>query len=111
MEAGLGAQREGNPFAVGRHFDALGQQPVFGEGLVIAAGQQRVEGEAEAGGGDAAQDEGVQAVEGADGGQDDLAALRGVRVRIVEMPEIRRIFGFAMKDDRVAGRHLLRGGG
>ena len=110
MEAGLGAQREGNPFAVGGHFDALGQQSGFGEGLVIAASQQRIEGEAEAGGGNAAQDEGVQAVEGADGGQDDLAALRGVRVRIVEMPEIRRIFGFAMQDDRVACRHLLRGG-
>ena len=101
-----GAQVEGDGGAVLRHLNAFGEQAVFGEGLVRRPGHQRIIDQRRPRRGHPAQRERVQRVEGADGLKGHLAALRGVRVDVIEMPEVRPIFGLAIQRHAVP-RHAL----
>ena len=88
----------------------LGDETVFGGGLVGARDHQRIVDEPQSARRHALDREGVQAVEGAEGELADAAALRRVRVHPVEVlvgPELR----LANERQRVMALHLLRRAG
>ena len=94
-KACLGPQKKRHRHLVVSEFSRLGHKAVNGVGLVVAADHQRVEQKADPFGGVAAQDEAIEMVEGVDracrhGRQ--AATLGGIRVHIVEMLELSRIF-------------------
>ena len=88
-EAGLRAQRELDPGAVGRRLHALGEEAVEREGLVIGTAHQGLVGEEpQLPGHRTLQDVGVEAVEGADLPLGDPAALRRVGVHVGQVGEV-----------------------
>ncbi len=118
LEARFAAQREGDPAAVFRVFDALGDQPIGGQRLVEAAGQQAVierailhEVVAVLGEAVALEGEGVEVVESADRRRLDRAAFRRVWVDVCEMREVGGIFQrIVIACDAVAGDRIRRPG-
>ncbi|MNP21188.1 hypothetical protein D3C76_1137980 [compost metagenome] len=104
VEPRLGVQVEAHVAVVRRLLDLLGEQAVFGEGLVGGVEGKAVVDQADLVGGIALGDEGVEAVEAADAGEAQDAALRGIRVDPGEVLEVRRVFGgLVVEGDGVLG--------
>lgn len=104
VEAGFGAKREDDPGAVGRRRDPLGDEPVSGGCLVLGVGEQRLEGETEARRRNAFENVGVEVVEGADRRKPHVAALRGMRIDVIEMGKAGRVFELAV-NGKAVGRN------
>ncbi|CAH0310888.1 hypothetical protein SRABI112_04879 [Pseudomonas mediterranea] len=92
VEPGLGAQVEAHPGIVRGFFDLFGDQAVFGEGFVEALLGQGVVDQADVIGRHAFADERIEAVETAKATLTEYPALGRVRVHIVEMLEVGRVF-------------------
>ncbi|MNE44691.1 hypothetical protein D3C80_1389290 [compost metagenome] len=92
VETRLGTQVETDPAVVGGFFDLAGHQPVFGEGFVQALAHEGVVDQADIIGGHTLVDERVEAVEATEAGLAEGAALGGVRVDVVEVLEVVRVF-------------------
>ena len=117
MPARFVAKLEGDRGEVRRVGRPFGDQAIGGRGLLQAVGHQAFIDEPEAGRGLALVEDRVQAIEGADIGHAHEAALGGVRVHIVEMLEVGRVFRRADERDgvmalrRVLLRRILARGG
>ncbi|MNM21924.1 hypothetical protein D3C81_322920 [compost metagenome] len=106
MEACFGAQVEAHPGVVRGFLDQAGDQAVLGERLVQALLGQGVVDVADIVRRHAFADEGVEAVEAAEAGLSEDPALGRVRVDVVEVFEIGRVFRRFV----IQGHGMLRGG-
>ncbi|MCY1411487.1 hypothetical protein D9M71_268750 [compost metagenome] len=106
MEARFGAQVEAHPAVVRGFLDQPGDQAVLGERLVQALLGQGVVDDADIVRRHAFADEGVEAVEAAEPGLTECPALGRVRVDVVEVLEVGRVFRRLV----VQGHGVLRGG-
>ena len=110
VEARLGAQEKAIGQAVGGNGDRTGGEPVHRVRLVGCARHQRREGELHPLRAVALEDEGVERVEGQEilvelprrSHLGEGSALRRVRIDIVEMAEVRRVFQVAERRHAVA---------
>ncbi len=112
MEARLFAQAVEHRELVRGEIDALGDERVFAAGLVLRGDRQGVEDLADPGGRDALDDKRVKRVVGADRRKLHRAALRGLRVDILEILEAGRVFQLTEERQAVAPgrRHGCDGG-
>ncbi len=106
VEPGFGTQVETHPGIVRGFLDFFGEQAVFGEGFVEALLGQGVVDQADVISRHAFADERVEAVEAAKATLAEYPALGRVRVHIVEVLEIGRIFRWLV----VQGQGVLRRG-
>ena len=112
MPAGVLAQAVGHGGEVVGEFRPLGQQAVGGKGLVerfrhegiVDLADPALEIALQAG------DDEIEIVEPALGPEADEAALGGLRVRVIEMLEIGRIFRLAHQREGMGPPAFLRGG-
>jgi hypothetical protein len=105
-ERRLGAQVEDRPGTVHRILDRLGNQTVHRVRLVRGGDHEAVIEHSREARCRTSQDIGVHAVEGAERPCGKLSAFRGIRVDVVEMREVDRIFQiaegrYAMGDDNL----------
>ncbi len=111
MEACFRPQVEAHPAVVRRFLDFAGNQPVFTEGFVQASAGQGVVDQTNVVCRYALVDERVETVETAEACLAQRAALGGIRVHVVEMLEISRVFRrFVVQRHAMLRRSLYRAG-
>ena len=120
MKTRLGPHREAVGELVGRNPHRLRRKPVHRVGFVVGARHQRIKGQLHALGAFALEDEGVERIERLEGlivgaGRRDRrkqTALRRIRIDVVEMLEVGRVFQVAEHRHAVhLGAAIVGGGG
>ncbi|MNP09081.1 hypothetical protein D3C76_1011720 [compost metagenome] len=106
MEARFGPQVETHPIVVRRFFDLAGDQAIFRERFIQALPGQGVVDQVDVVSRHALADERVEAVETAEPGLAEFPALGCVRVDVIEVFEVGRVFRRLV----VQGQGMLRGG-
>src|SRR5690606_38401786 len=106
---GFGAQAEGDGRVGVRVAEGFGKQPIHGGKLVLRRDHQLPVDVAEAGRRLAAREQRVQRVEASLHRKPQLSARRSLRIDIVEMRKILRVFQFANRGDAMPPVMLLPG--